>query len=260
MRGAVTGRHPLCGEILEHPLPPGLGCCPGLFGHMGNEEILLEKEMDIRNRHFDPMRSDEWIQFISCNKLTSEELSWLYCCGLIWRELLLDQENLPVVTKAMLDCGMNPNQLVTDEIPNNDPENNYYQVPLIAATRIDNDLAAAESLKLLLEHGGDPNTVYLFEGSGEFNENVFEFYVEDEFVHGPDLDGRSFYGLLLCVAYGGKYVNGYMPFTMLTDEPVSVLRAYDQYWYEYVRENPSNPYSSTLYFIEKETGKRVVKW
>ena len=95
------------------------------------------------------------------------------------------------------------------------------------------------------------------EGSGEFDENVFEFYVDDEFVNGPDLDCGSFYGLLLCAAYGGRNPNGYNPFEMLIKSPISIFKDYDRYWYEY--EQHEN-YSSTMFIVEKETGKRVAKY
>jgi len=210
--------------------------------------------MDIRDRHFDPMCSEEWILFVQSNELTSEELCWIYCCGLVGRSLLTDQENMPSATKAFLYCGMNPNQLVLNNKQEEEQENKWYNIPLIEATRIEDDSAGAESLKLLLDHGGDPNTVHEF---GDFTENVFEFYVEDEFANGPDLDCGSFYGLLLCAAYGGKYRNGYIPFTMLIEEPISIFKDYDRYWYEYEQ---SENYSSTLYVIEKETGKRVAQY
>jgi len=200
------------------------------------------------------MRSEEWICLVSDNTFTSEELGWLYCCGLEWQGLLLDPENLPAVTKAFLDRGMDPNQLVTEDYPDEAPEKNFYHTPLISATRFEDDSTAAESLKLLLEHGGDPNTIYEY---GDFEENVFEFYVEDEFVHGPDLDCRTFYGLLLCRAYGGKQRSGYEHFMMLIDAPISIFKEYDRYWYEY--EHHEN-YSSTLYVVEKETGKRVARY
>ena len=213
--------------------------------------------MNIRDRHFEPMSSDEWIHCISSNEFTQEELGWIYCCAMEWCGLLTDPVKLTSVTQEMLDRGMNPNQLVTEELPNEDPEENYYHTPLISVTRYGEDSSAAESLKLLLEHGGDPNTVHSFEGSGEFDENVFEFYVMDEFVNGPDSDRGTFYGLLLCAAYGGKCLNGYAPFTMLTDAPISIFKDFDRYWYEY--EQHEN-YSSTLYVVEKETGRRVAKY
>ena len=207
--------------------------------------------MDIRNMQFTPMSSGEWIQYISNHALTKEELCWLYCCGLEWRSLLTDPENLPDVTLAMLEKGMDPNQLVTDEPPEENSEQNSYFTPLISSTHFFNDQAAVKSLKLLFEHGGDPNTVYVFDDPGE---NVFEFYIEDEFANEPDLNQATFYGLLLCMAYGGKQQSGYKPLTMLTDDPVSIFRDYDHYWYEY-EEN-----SSSLYVIEKETGKRIAKY
>lgn len=212
-------------------------------------------KMDIRNRHFEPMSSEEWIRLVSNNEFTKDELGWIYCCGMMGWCLLTDPENLPTVTKAMLDRGMDPNQLVTDKVPDENKEANWYDTPLISVTRFEDDLSAAPALKLLLERGGDPNTMHLF---GDFEENVFEFYEEDEFVHGPDLDCRSFYGLLLCAAYGGKrHRDGRVPFSMLIDEPISIFKDYERYWYEY--EKHEN-YSSTLYVIEKETGNRVARY
>ena len=78
--------------------------------------------MDIREWHLEPMSSDEWIRFFSNNSFTSEELCWLYCCGMIGKGLLTDYENLPAVTKAVLDNGMDPNQLVSEERPAKNPE------------------------------------------------------------------------------------------------------------------------------------------
>lgn len=209
--------------------------------------------MDIRSRHFDPMSSEEWIAFVQKNTFSSEELGWLYCCALINRFLLTDPENLPAVTKAFLECGMNPNQLVTEDKEDNH-ENAWCNIPLISATRIENDAAGVEALSLLLEAGGNPNTVHEF---GDFNENVFEFYIEEEFVHGPDLEGGSFYGLLLCWAYGGKQQSGYEPFTMLIGAPRTIFKDYDRFWYAYGHhENDKN----TLYVIEKETGKKAAKY
>ena len=209
--------------------------------------------MDIREWHLEPMSSDEWIRFFSNNAFTSEELCWLYCCGLIWRGLLTDEENLPAVTKAVLDKGMDANHIVTEKHPSEDPKDNYYESPMICATRIGDDTAAAASLKLLLEYGGDPNTIYDFESPGE---NILEFYVEDKFANGPDLSGASFYGLLLCAAYGGIYKNGYNPFTMLIDEPISIFKDYDRFWYEYEYYEGC----SHLYVIEKATGRRVARY
>ena len=221
---------------------------------MAAEERKPVSEMDIRNRELAPMRSEEWVRFISENAFTSEELCWLYCCGLEYGWRLLDPENLPFVTGAFLDRGMDPNQLTTDDIPDDDPKNNIYRTPLISATRFEDDATAAESLKLLLEHGGDPNLVYQY---GDFKENVFEFYIEDEFANGPDLGCRTFYGLLLCWAYGGRQQSGYEPFTMLIDAPISIFKDYSRYWYEYgTHENDS----STLYIVEKSTGRKVAKY
>jgi|GEM_PF-3019174 len=215
------------------------------------------KEMNIRDRHLEPMNSEEWMRFLAQNEFTSEELCWIYCCAMEWRGLLTDPENLTMITKEMLDLGMDPNQLVTDELPDKDSGDLFYHTPMISATRYMDDRAAAGSLKLLLERGGDPNTVYSFEVSGAYDENVFMFYDEDEFINGPDLDSGSFYGLLLCAAYGGKCLNGYDPFTMLIDAPISIFKDHDKYWYEY-EHHENDP--GTMYIIEKATGRRVAKY
>lgn len=197
-------------------------------------------------------RSEEWIQFISYNSFTSEELAVIYCLGL--DELLTDPENLLPVTRAFLDYGMNPNQLVTyDPKPNKDRTKNSYLVPAISATRygFDNPACAA-SLKLLFENGADPNVVIDFEEPGEngenYDENVTDFYYWDLCFYGPALD----YGLLLCSAYGGRYINGVKPFEILIDASPSIFKDYEHYWFE--------KGDGSLYVIEKETGKRVAKW
>ena len=212
--------------------------------------------MNIRCRHFEPMNAKDWIHFISDNKFTSEELCWIYCCLLIWEELLTDKENLPEITEVMLDYGMNPNQLATKQEVIEDPEDYSCFTPLIDSTRIDFGEIGVRALKLLLERGGDPNIMYSF---GAFPENVFEFYIEDEFANGPDLCEGSFYGLLLCAAYGGRFRDGRSAFTMLIDSPISIFKDYERYWYEYVYDGDDS-YSSTLYVIEKATSTRVAEY
>ena len=60
-----------------------------------------------------------------------------------------------------------------------------------------------------------------------------------------------------CFCVGHTAANNEVePFTMLIDAPISIFKDYDRYWYEY--EQHEN-YSSTLYVVEKETGKRVAK-
>ena len=215
-----------------------------------------------------PMSSDEWIQYFSENEFTGAELAWFFCIVVYWRSLLTDPEHLFEITKGMLDLGMNPNQIVSvdedeDPIPGETPENGFYHIPLIDVTRFDSNevveknIRCAASMKLLLEHGGDPNTVHLFEEPGDngedYNENVTDFYYWGIFAHGPDLDECDFYGFLLCYAYGGKYHNGCPAFDMLIDAPPSIFKDYERYWFEWEYQKP-------LYVIEKETGKRVAKW
>ncbi len=69
----------------------------------------------------------------------------------------------------------------------------------------------------------------------------------------------------LCAAYGGRFQNGYNPFTMLIDAPISIFKDYDRYWYEYedtikVGEDGRTYRGSQLYVIEKESGKRIAKF
>lgn len=195
-----------------------------------------------------PMSSKEWLRFISNNAFSKDELGRIYCVDIIWQGLLTDPENLSVITKRMLDRGMDPNQLVQDDFSGG----NRYHIPLIDVTRGEDGSFGAESLKLLLEYGGDPNTIYEF---GDFEENVFEFYVEDVFANAPDLQACTFYGILLCAGYGGNYRNGFNPITMLIDSPISLFKDYDLYWYEYMEDAPSS-----FYIIEKETGIRVARY
>lgn len=218
--------------------------------------------MNLRKMRFEPMSSEKWIEFISDKSFTSEELAWIYCCAMCWN--LTDPKNLPAITKAMLDCGMDPNQLVNDDPAEENIEDIFFDNPMISATRFEDDAAGVESLKILLEHGGDPNTRNIFQTpiepsqNGEYvydGENIFDFYVEDEFANGPDLDGRTFYGLLLCTAYGGIQRSGFMPFHILADIPLSDFKKYERFWYEYEFGD-----RGTLFVIEKASGKRVAEY
>ena len=206
------------------------------------------------------MRSEEWVRMIKDSEFTKDELCWIYCCGMEYKGLLTDPENLTEITKTMLEYGMNPNQLVTYDYPDKSPEENFYHIPLISAIRFPDQSAAVESLKLLLEYGGNPNTVHNFESSDENDENadnVFHFYCFYEYLDAPDLNSAPFYGLLLCAAYGGTYADGYNPFEMLIDAPTSIFKDYSRYWYEYEQqENGSN----ALFVVEKATGKRMARY
>jgi len=206
--------------------------------------------------------SKEWIQYVKENSFTPEELAELFCNGLYWSGLLLDSENLFDVVETFIDCGMDPNQLVYDdwgkeESDTEESEDKFYLTSLIAVTRFEDGPACAASLKMLLERGGDPNVMHFIKKPGEdgidYSDNVTDFYYWDVFSHGPDLDERDFYGLLLCFTYGGTYHSGTAPFEMLIEAPPSVFKDYERYWFEW------NDHEA-LYVIEKETGKRVAKW
>ena len=226
-------------------------------------EIVLS---DIRNRHLVPMNGRDWIDFVFRNALTHEEIAWLY--NAFGRHgLLNDPESLLEVTKAMIAAGMDPNQLITDDCPNrNCPnynrERDMFDIPLLSAIGHSEDAPCAESIKYLLEHGADPNALYIF---GEPSWNVFEWYDENETVNGPYLSKSSFYGLLLCAAYGGRFQNGHNPFKMLIDAPISIFKDYDRYWYEYedsikIGKDGLTYQSRQMYVIEKETGRRVATY
>ena len=203
------------------------------------------------------MTSAEWIRYISDNEFTKYELFWIYCCAMCWHSLLTDTENLLTVTRAMLDKGMDPNQLVSEDLPSDDPEDYFYQTPMIESTRFGDNSAGVKSLELLLEHGGDPNIIYY--KSGYYEESVHQFYREDVFVHGPDLPPTTFYGVLLTTVYGGIWYEGEPSFVLLIDAPLSIFKDYERYWYKYEHEGPDQ-YSSTMYVIEKDTGRRVAKY
>ena len=205
----------------------------------------------------------EWIQLVDENSYTPQEIAYVYCCVLTWEDYnLTDPQNLLEVTRAFLARGMNPNEVVYDEDP-------YYadyfdgrgfpSTPLLAVNEYYVDWSAcAESMKCLFEHGGNPNTAFEEMGLDGKPENCIlpDCYYQDVWAHGPYLDERDFYGLLLCFAYGGVYEDGGHLFEMLIDAPPSIFKDYDRYWYEYEKDSHNGP----MYVIEKETGKKVAKW
>ena len=206
-------------------------------------------------KQLSPMSSKEWIRFVSEHDLSKEELSWLYV-NMIWNRNLTDQENMAEFTKEMLELGFDPNVMYKDST-----KDECFESPLIAITHCDSESAGMESLKLMFEAGADPNKIE----NTDPVETIYGVYDEDEWVHRPDLPGVCFYSLILGAAYGGKLWNGDDPITMLIDEPVTVFKNYDRYWYEYERisaidEEGRNHIDEVLYVIEKATGKRVARY
>ena len=205
------------------------------------------------------MSSSDWIRLIDENSYTPQEIAYIYCCVLTWEdENLTDPENLLSLTKAFLARGMSPNEVVYDDDPYYDGYG-FPGTPLLAVNQYYVDWSAcAESMKCLLEHGGNPNTTFEelgINGTPQMG-TVPESYYLDVWAHGPYLDERDFYGLLLCFAYGGIYDNGDKPFEMLIDAPETIFKDYNRYWYEYEGDSRNGP----MYVVEKETGRRVAKW
>ena len=223
------------------------------------EIAFPDDNVTIRNRKFEKMSTKEWIRFISENPLTKEDLGWLYCWVVHWRGLLTDEGNFLELTKAFFEHGMDPNQVVSDEYPDGDWSHNSYENPMLAAVQCEVDAAGVASLKYLMEHGGDPNTINDYWCPGVYMENVFDWFEEDEFANGGDeyLPERTIYGMILTWAYGGKRAcDDWMPYQMLIDAPPTILKDYERYWFEYSNEEGSKH----LYIVEKATGRRVARY
>lgn len=208
------------------------------------------------------LNSAEWIRLINEKHYTPQELAYIYCCVLTWEDYnLTDPQNLLEVTRAFLARGMKPDEVVYDEDPYYDnylDGRGFPSTPLLAVNDFYVDWSAcAESMKCLLECGGDPNTSFEEMGMDGKPQTciVPECYYQDVWAHGPYLDERDFYGLLLCFAYGGVYEDGNRPFEMLIDAPPSIFKNYNGYWYEYEADSHSGP----MYVIEKKTRKKVAK-
>ena len=203
--------------------------------------------MNIREYTFTPKSVQNWKSFLADHSFGKEELLWLYCT-LPEMEWLTDPEHLPELTECFLHHGMDPNMLVTEDVVEDNPDKNVYLNPLIACLQYWDDGGPMDALKVLLDHGANPNFEYRIEPY----ETPFAFYDDCPYIHGEDMDLCEFHGLILCAAYGGLCADGKSSFEMLRGESIAIFRDYRKYGFEYE--------GYKMYVIDLATKERVARY
>ena len=115
----------------------------------------------------------------------------------------------------------------------------------------------ANALKLLLEACGDPNHYIPAEGEGLFSSVSFDVsYEYDEY---NALGLHLFHQWLLLMAYGGCYRDGTIPLKMNTGYDVTIFRDFQNYDFRISRH--SNKWGDwTMEIFDVHTNKCVATW
>lgn len=151
--------------------------------------------------------------------------------------------------KLLLDYGLDPNICIgTDNI-------------MWDAQYVDFPDVGAAALRLLLEHGGNPNLV-IPDPEGTFyrgwEHSLLEFadlYVlEDAYDYGLDFSVQCW---MILAAYGKTFRDGTPAITMLNGHSIDILKKFEQF--DYTVKYVDNRYID-LRIINKETGEEVAEY
>ena len=151
---------------------------------------------------------------------------------------------LPEIITILLDYGMNPNDI--------DLGSGYPRNIMELLQHVQYKDYAARCVKLLLEHGGDPNLdvdegpiCAICEGDVIFNviegQHLLEFEIPYWFV---------------LMGFGGLAVDNQIPVDMIGDYKLEIFKDYDKYDYriEFREKGDEKADYWTLYIYEKDTG------
>ena len=121
---------------------------------------------------------------------------------------------------------------------------------------IDAPNVGATAMRLLLELGGNPN-LKLYNSLGCFEDTDIALYYGDT----DSLEVCVIQSLCVMAAYGGRCKNGYLPIIMLNGYNVDIFKKFEDY--EYIWEK--NPYCSNrrkwmIHIYKKDTGEEVARY
>ena len=181
-----------------------------------------------------------------CMKMWDTDNGWLdhklqESCVAVDEELVTSY--LPEIITMLLDFGMDPNEI--------DSGNSYPRNIMHLLQHVQYKDYAAQCVKLLLEHGGDPNLdldegplCAICEGDVIFDVMEGQHLLEAEIPYWYVLMG-----------YGGLANDNRTPVDMIGDNKLEIFKDYEKYDYRIEYQEKSNrKYTWTLYIFEKETG------
>jgi hypothetical protein len=149
--------------------------------------------------------------------------------------------------KLLLEYGLDPNEEINGE-------NVMWNAHWIEAPNV-----AASVLRLLLNHGGTPD-VKTSDGPDTLFEYVTSKVAHDEYTH------ESFHIVqcwLVLMAYGGHWVDGEIPLTMLHGNTVEIFKEFELFDYEIEPgPEPEEKFAAfygnwTMHIFNKETKEEV---
>ena len=190
--------------------------------------------IDQIKEHFKKIPSDlEGIKkLLSSQQLTEDELAELAIsftedCSFEYSDALISEDKSVRIANMhsnyiieaidlLLKFGLNPNTVVIGDNV------------MWSAMWIDAPNVAASLLRLLLEHGGDPNH-YLPEECDSIFGYIDVKVSIDEYTH-------DFFHTVQCwlllMGYGARWRNGELPLTMLGENSVEIFKNFERYDYE----------------------------
>ena len=146
--------------------------------------------------------------------------------------------------EILLEYGLNPNHFI-------DGENPMWNTQWMDAPNV-----GACALRLLLEHGGDPNLLTEYDP-----ETLFEYVA---FKVAEDVDGKNYLCIVQCwwvlLAYGGCYRDGSIPIAMLKDKDVSIFKDFERFYFIIERGAPKNIYDWKMHIYDRETREEVAQY
>ena len=146
--------------------------------------------------------------------------------------------------EILLENGLNPNACI-------DEENAMWNTQWIEEPNV-----GACSLRLLLEHGGDPNLC----PPGEV-ETLFEFI---QAKVSEDVDENDYLRTVQCwwvlLAYGGCRRDGTVPIVMLDGREVGIFRDFERFYFTIERTDPKNTHAWRMHIFNRETGEEVARY
>ena len=146
--------------------------------------------------------------------------------------------------EILLEYGLNPNRCIDGENP---MENTLW---------MDAPSVGARALRLLLEHGGDPNLL-----TGDDPETLFEY---SSFKVAEDVDEKDYLCIVQCwwvlLAYGGCYRDGSIPIVMLKNRDVSIFKDFERFCFTIERGDPENIHDWKMHIYDRETREEVARY
>ena len=151
-------------------------------------------------------------------------------------------DNFVQLFELFLKYGMNPNFIVLDGSPVNVMSELYFN---------DNGTVGADTVRLLFEHGGNPNL--RVDGESITSMVDFDFIWAVANQDEKRIINSKFHFWLVCMGYGGTKMDGQIPVVMKGDLKPEIFRQHELFDYRVKRKEKD----WKLQVVYKESGEEV---